>query len=252
MRMSPWAACQLIQNKLGVETILHFPTRGRNLLRIQSDLLAAHALDVRNVFVVMGDPTSIGDYPEATDSYDVVPSGLIRLIQQGFNAGVDHAGSEIGDATNFFVGCALNLAAKDLAREIRVLNRKISAGAHFILTQPLYDPKFLEKFQTAYAEQFGELNRPILVGILPIYNPRHASFLHNEVPGIYISGEIRERIASAGEDASKEGVRVAIELLEELKPHVQGAYIMSAFGRYDLVAEVIEATRDKSPASESC
>jgi homocysteine S-methyltransferase len=109
MRMSPWAVCDLIQRKVGIETVLHFPTRGRNLLRVQGDLLASHAQDVRNVFVVMGDPTSIGEYPNANDNYDLVPSGLIKLIKQGFNAGLDHAGTDIGQPTNFFVGCALNL-----------------------------------------------------------------------------------------------------------------------------------------------
>ena len=96
--------------------MLHFPTRGRNLLRVQGDLLAAHALGVRNVFVVMGDPTAIGDYPDAMDNYDLVPSGLIKLIKQGFNAGVDHAGADIGQPTSFFVGCALNLIRADLER----------------------------------------------------------------------------------------------------------------------------------------
>ncbi len=94
--------------------MLHFPTRGRNLLRVQGDLLAAHALGVRNVFVVMGDPTAIGDYPNAMDNYDLVPSGLIKLIKQGFNAGVDHAGTDIGQPTSFFVGCALNLNPADM------------------------------------------------------------------------------------------------------------------------------------------
>ena len=113
MRMSPWAVCDLIQRQVGVETTLHFPTRGRNLLRVQGDLLAAHALGIRNVFVVMGDPTAIGDYPEAMDNYDLVPSGLIKLIKQDFNLGLDHAGADIGQPTSFFVGCALNLSPQD-------------------------------------------------------------------------------------------------------------------------------------------
>jgi len=114
MRMSPWAVCDLIQRKVNIETVLHFPTRGRNLLRVQGDLLAAHALDVRNVFVVMGDPTAIGDYPDAMDNYDLTPSGLIKLIKQGFNAGVDHSGADIGKPTSFFVGTALNLMTPDI------------------------------------------------------------------------------------------------------------------------------------------
>ena len=129
MRMSAWAVCDLVQRKIGIESTLHFPTRGRNLLRVQGDLLAAHALDIRNVFVVMGDPTSIGDYPEAMDNYDLVPSGLIKLIKQGFNEGVDHSGTSIGQPTNFFVGAALNLCPADVENEIKNLHRKSKAGA---------------------------------------------------------------------------------------------------------------------------
>ncbi len=139
MRMSPWAVCSLIQRKVKIETVLHFPTRGRNLLRVQGDLLAAHALDVRNVFVVMGDPTAIGDYPDAMDNYDLAPSGLVKLIKQGFNAGVDHAGTDIGQPTSFFVGSALNLTAPDLERELELIRRKIEGGADFVLTQPIYE-----------------------------------------------------------------------------------------------------------------
>jgi methionine synthase / methylenetetrahydrofolate reductase(NADPH) len=128
MRMSPWAVCNLIQRKAGIETVVHFPTRGRSLLRVQGDLLAAHALDVRNVFVVMGDPTAIGDYPDAMDNYDVVPSGLIKLIKQGFNSGIDHAGSTIGQPTTFFVGSALNLNPTDPEREVKALRRKLRSG----------------------------------------------------------------------------------------------------------------------------
>src|SRR4030065_2617927 len=136
MRMSPWAVCHVLQQQVGIDTVLHFPTRGRNLLRVQGDLLAAHALGIRNVFVVMGDPTSIGDYPEAMDNYDLVPSGLIKLIKQGFNAGVDHSGTSIGQPTSFFVGAALNLCPPDMDREIKNLHRKVQAGEAFLLPPP--------------------------------------------------------------------------------------------------------------------
>jgi len=140
MRVSAWAVCDVVQHKVGVETTLHFPTRGRNLLRVQGDLLAAHALGIRNVFVVMGDPTSIGDYPEAADNYDIVPSGQIKLIKQGFNTGVDHSGTNIGQPANFFVGAALNLKLVAPDQELRNTNRKVQAGADFFMTQPIYDP----------------------------------------------------------------------------------------------------------------
>ncbi len=245
MRMSPWAVCELIQRDVGIETTLHFPTRGRNLLRVQGDLLAAHALGIRNVFVVMGDPTSIGDYPEAMDDYDLVPSGLMKLISQRFNQGVDHAGSDIGQPTSFFVGCALNLLPPDPEREIKVLRRKIANGADFALTQPVYQPAKAREFLELYQAQFGPLEIPVLVGILPLYGVRHAAFLHNEVPGIMIPDEIRARIEKAGDWAPQEGVRVAVELIREIKEGGQGVYIMPAFGRYDLTAEIIEKIRKK-------
>ena len=243
MRMSPWAVCELIQRDVGIETTLHFPTRGRNLLRVQGDLLAAHALGIRNVFVVMGDPTSIGDYPEAMDDYDLVPSGLMKLIAQRFNQGVDHAGSDIGQPTSFFVGCALNLLPSNPEREIKVLRRKIANGANFALTQPVYQPEKALEFLKLYADQYGELELPLLVGVLPLFGTRHAAFLHNEVPGIVIPDHIRERIASVGEAAPKEGVRITAELIEEIKGWGQGVYIMPAFGRYDLAAEIVERIR---------
>ena len=243
MRMSAWAVCDVVQRKVGVETTLHFPTRGRNLLRVQGDLLAAHALGIRNVFVVMGDPTSIGDYPEAMDNYDLVPSGLIKLIKQGFNAGVDHSGTSIGQPTSFFVGAALNLCPPDMESEIKNLHRKLKAGADFFLTQPVYDandgPLLLEKYEAKY----GRLEKPILVGILPLVSIRHANFLHNEVPGIFIPDETRKRIESAGdtERGSHVGVEVAVELIDQLKAWAGGVYLMPQFHKFDMVAEIIEA-----------
>ncbi|MBC8509140.1 MAG: bifunctional homocysteine S-methyltransferase/methylenetetrahydrofolate reductase [Anaerolineales bacterium] len=244
MRMSPWAVCNLIQRNVNVETTLHFPTRGRNLLKLQGDLLAAHALDIRNVFVVMGDPTSIGDYPDAMDDYDLAPSGLIKLIKQRFNTGVDHAGSNIGQPTSFFVGCALNLLPSNPEREIKVLRRKINNGADFALTQPIYQPDKALEFLNLYADEFGKLEIPILAGVLPLYGTRHAAFLHNEVPGIIIPDETFTRLETAGDAAPQEGVRIAIEDIQKMKAWAQGIYIMPSFSRYDLVAEIIEAVKE--------
>lgn len=243
MRMSPWAVCSLIQRKVGIETVVHFPTRGRNLLRVQGDLLAAHAIDVRNVFVVMGDPTAIGDYPDAMDNYDVVPSGLIRLIKQGFNIGVDHAGATIGQPTTFFVGCALNLNPPNPDQEIKTLRRKLRAGADFILTQPIFEPRLAQSFLNTYESQFGQLSVPLLVGFLPLVTPRHAAFLHNEVPGIAIPDEIMRRMERSGENSPREGIKIAIELIEQARTFAQGVYLMPAFNRFDYVAEIIEAIR---------
>ena len=243
MRMSPWAVCSVIQQEFKIETTLHFPTRGRSLLRVQGDLLAAHALGIRNVFVVMGDPTEIGDYPDAMDDYDLVPSGLIKLIKQGFNAGIDHAGVEIGQPTSFFVGCALNFSSKNPEREIKNLRRKLQAGADFILTQPVYQAERAAAFLESYALQYGELMTPILVGVLPLYGPRHAAFLHNEVPGIDIPVEIQERLKAAGDRAPQEGVQIALKLVEQMKPWASGIYLMPAFNRFDLAAEIVEGVQ---------
>lgn len=243
MRMSAWAVCDVVQRQVGVETTLHFPTRGRNLLRVQGDLLAAHALGIRNVFVVMGDPTSIGDYPEAMDNYDLVPSGLIKLIKQGFNTGVDHSGTSIGQPTNFFVGAALNLCPPDPNNEIKNLRRKLKAGADYFLTQPIYRAEDGEGFLAKYELQHGALNRPVLAGILPLVSAKHANFLNHEVPGISIPQESIARMETAGEDAAKVGVELAVELIQKVRPWAQGVYIMPQFHRFDLVAEIIERVK---------
>jgi methionine synthase / methylenetetrahydrofolate reductase(NADPH) len=240
MRMSAWAVCDVVQRKVGVETTLHFPTRGRNLLRVQGDLLAAHALGIRNVFVVMGDPTAIGDYPEAMDNYDLVPSGLIKLIKQGFNAGVDHSGTSIGQPTSFFVGAALNLCPPDVDTEIKNLHRKVKAGTDFFITQPIYRAQDGPSLLKRYEAKYGKLNKPVLAGILPLVNVRHATFLHNEVPGIFIPEEARKRIEEAGNDGARVGVELAAELIEQLKSWANGVYIMPQFHKFDMVAEIIE------------
>jgi homocysteine S-methyltransferase len=243
MRMSPWAVCSIIQEKVGIETVLHFPTRGRNLLRVQGDLLAAHALGVRNVFVVMGDPTAIGDYPNAMDNFDLVPSGLIKLIKQGFNTGVDHSGADIGQPTSFFVGCALNLLPQKPEEEIKILRRKLRAGADFIITQPIYSPDAAQSFLKRYTDEFGLLPIPLLIGFLPLVSARHAAFLHHEVPGITIPEEIRLRMENSGENGARTGIEIAIELIQQIKPAAQGVYLMPAFNRFDYIAEIIEAIK---------
>lgn len=240
MRMSAWAAAHLVQKEIGLETILHFPTRGRNLLRVQGDLLAAYAMGIRNLFVTMGDPTRIGDFPEAMDSYDIVPTGLIQLIKQQFNAGMDRAGHSIDQPTNFVVGCALNLTPKDVEREMKLLRKKIRNGADFALTQPIFDVATAQAFVSLYAERYGEPILPLVAGIKPLYNSRNAEFLHHEVPGVVIPEAMRQRMRDA-QQPQDEGVQIAVETLAAIRPFIHGVYLMPAFGRYDLVANVLDA-----------
>ncbi|MCD6577122.1 MAG: methylenetetrahydrofolate reductase, partial [Anaerolineaceae bacterium] len=159
--------------------------------------------------------------------------------------GVDHAGTEIGQPTSFFAGCALNLTAPDPQRELRVLRRKIKGGADFVLTQPIYSTNPLNKFKALYEKKYGQLPIPILVGILPLASDRHAAFLQQEVPGIHIPESIHQRMQSAGDQGAREGIRIATHLISELKGRVQGIYLMPAFNRFDYAAEIIEEVSEQ-------
>ena len=239
MKMSAWAVAHLLQTQIGIETVLHFPTRGRNMLRVQGDLLASHALGLRNLFVVLGDPTRIGDFPDASDLNDVAPSRLIDVIKQGMNRGVDMAGHSIGKPSSFTVGCALNMGADDLDREIRILRKKQSAGADFALGQAVFEPGRIRRFQERYEELCGRaFDLPVLMALMPLRSLRQARFLDNEVPGISIPQEIMSRLAAAGKNATSLGLVIAQELLEEMTDLVQGAYIIPG-GDYDLAAEMV-------------
>ncbi len=249
MRMSPWAPARLIQEQIGIETVLHFPIRGRNLLRIQGDLLAAHALGIRNVFVVLGDPTRIGDYPEATDNIDVVPTGLMSLVTGSLNQGTDQLGESIGEPTSFLVGCAVNMAPSDIDKECRLLKKKIASGAGFALSMPTFSADTLRSFRKAYEERYGSLGIPILVGVLPLVTARHAEFLHNELPGASVPEGIRARLRGVEGNKRKEaaeGLSFSIELAHQIRADAAGIYLMPPFGRYDIAAEIVEAVSSTS------
>ena len=238
MKMSAWAVAHLLQSQLGMETVLHFPTRGRNMLRVQGDLLASHALGLRNLFVVMGDPTRIGDFPDASDLNDIAPSRLIGVIKQGMNAGVDMAGHSIGMPSSFTVGCALNMAADDLDREIRILRSKIRAGADFALGQAIFEPGRIRRFRQRYEQLCGSaFDLPVLMAVMPLRSHRQARFLHNEVPGIAIPDGIIRRIAAAS-DPLETGLQIAQDLIDQMSGLIQGAYIIPS-GDYDLGAELV-------------
>ena len=235
VRMSSLAACQLISNQVGIETIIHFTTRDRNLMGIQADLLGCQALGVKNILALTGDPPSLGNYAHATAVYDVDSIGLIRIISQ-LNEGQDIAGNTIGRPTKLSIGCALNCTHEDRKLELSRFTKKLDAGAHFVMTQPIYQVSDL----TDFLDDFGECPKPILVGIMPLHSSKHAEYLHNEVPGITIPKEIREAMAKAGEQGAKVGLELAEELLEKVQDVCQGTYLVPSFGRYDDMCTLVK------------
>ncbi|HEV2527784.1 MAG TPA: bifunctional homocysteine S-methyltransferase/methylenetetrahydrofolate reductase [Thermomicrobiales bacterium] len=240
VRMSAMTLCYLIQHQVGIETIVHFTTRDRSLMGLQSDLLGAHAVGIRNILALRGDPPSLGDYPDSSAVFDVDSPGLIGVIDR-LNRGADSAGASIGRPASFTIACAVDPTKPDLDEETQRLRRKLDAGAHFIMSQPIYDMAVWQRFLDHYERSHGtrDLGVPVLMGILPLQSSKHAEFLHNEVPGITLTDEARDRMRRAGADGRKEGVRMAQDLLLEAEPQVQGVYIMPSFGRYEVAAEVI-------------
>jgi homocysteine S-methyltransferase len=236
-RMSAQAMCVLMQSKVGIDTILHYTCRDRNLLGMQSDLLGAYALGLRNILAITGDPPKLGDYPDATAVYDVDSIGLIRIMDH-LNHGCDLAGNLIGPALGIHVGCGADPSKPDMEKEVRRLDQKVEAGAEYIMTQPVYDPKTLETFFS----MIRHVKIPILVGILPLYSHRNAEFLHNEVPGMRIPEDVRERMrkAGSGEKAQAEGVAIAQESTLAAREMAQGVYVMPPFNKVDLAVRVIE------------
>lgn len=246
-RMSPLALAVLIRREVDIEVIIHMSCRDRNLLGLQSECMGAHALGIRNILCVTGDPPQIGDYPDATGVFDVDSVGLTTLLKR-LNDGVDLAGKKIDYHTQFTIGVAANPTAVDPQVENERFYRKIAAGCDFVMTQPIYDVDVLK--------QWVEETRPtvpVLVGILPLRNGRHAEFIHNEVPGMTVPASIRERMHNAGADGPAEGVRIAQEILLASKNWVQGAYLMPPFNRFEMAIDVCRvlpgfddvATREK-------
>ena len=243
LRMTGLAAASRVQASTGLETVLHFPVRGRNLLRIQGDLLAAHALGVRNLFATMGDPAVIGDYPQAFDHHDIVPTALIRLIKEQFNRGVDAAGSSVGAPCEFVVGAAASLTPFDVDHEIRLLRRKIDSGADFLLTQPVFDAAAALEFLDRYTDRHGPLGIPLLVGLLPLATARHANFLNNEVPGMSLPPAALDIMTGAGDHAAEAGLRICLDVATAMRDRIAGVYVIPAFKRYRTVAQLIERLR---------
>jgi homocysteine S-methyltransferase len=261
VRMSCLSLARMIRDYLDLEAIIHFTTRDRNLMGLQSDLLGAHALGIRNILALTGDPIHAGDYPNLTGIWNVDSVGLIRILK-GMNEGHDAAGASLGGEASFYVGAGLNLnmsedmidldrersrrKLKDVGEEesqiseieleLERYDRKLAAGADYIMTQPIYDIAVLERF----LERKGKPSVPLILGMIPLHSFRHAERLHNEVAGITISEEVRERMREAGERGREVGMEIARQLLLEAKArgYIQGCYLVTSFGRYDVVSSV--------------
>jgi methionine synthase / methylenetetrahydrofolate reductase(NADPH) len=235
--MGNFVLCHRIQEQLGMPTLMHVTTRDRNVLGLVAHLLGSHELGVQNLVVITGDPPKMGDFPDATPVYDLDSIGLLRLVAN-MNRGIDPGGKPLGNATRFVLATGAEPAASDYPRELERLKKKRQAGADLVMTQPVYDPVILERF----LNDVEPLGIPVLVGLLPLASYRNAEFLHNEVPGMSVPDPIRERMrkAGVGEEARKEGVAIAREMLESVKHRVAGAYIMPPLGKYELALRVID------------
>lgn len=258
LRLHPMVICHQIEREVGIETIMHYACRDRNVLGMQSEILGAAALGLRNLLIVSGDPTAIGDYPKATSVFEVDSSGLTRIVT-GMNAGRDMAGNLIGRPTSFYIAVGANATADNMDEEIERLRRKADAGAHCVYTQPIFELATLERF----LERIVDLHLPLALGILPLRTARHAEFLHNEVPGIDIPDEIRARMiaAASGEDGdeaavaaakkaqTETGIAVAVELVEAAKSMVAGIYLMPPFKRYEMVPAIMEGAGISRPTA---
>ena len=240
VRMSCMASASLIQSEVDIDIILHYTTRDRNLMGLQSDLIGAYAMRIKNILALTGDPPSLGDYPQATAVYDVDSIGLVKIISR-LNSGFDFAGNSIGKPTQFSIGVAANPTSDDINLEIERLRQKIEAGGQYIMTQPLYDIETLKIF----LEKLKNINVPVVLGILPLVSYKHAQFLHNEVPGVTIPEEIRMQMNKAGENSAKVGTELALEFIEKARSLVKGVYLMPSFGRFESSIEIIKSIKQK-------
>jgi homocysteine S-methyltransferase len=237
-RMSALAAAILVQQQAGVETILHYACRDRNLLGMQSDLLGAHSMGIRNVLVVTGDPPKVGDYPDATAVFDVDSIGLANVVAR-LNAGYDVGGQPIGQPTAFHIGVAVNPGALSLSEELRRFAYKVEAGAEFAITQPVFDAEDFADF----VARIRDHGLPIIAGILPLESGRHAEFMANEVPGVRVPDAVVDRMRRADNEgrAAEEGLAIAREVAAAVRPLVQGIQISTAPRAVDMALGVIEA-----------
>ena len=238
-RMGALLTSVIIEQQVGIETVTHYACRDRNLLGMLSDLLGAAAVGLHNLLLVTGDPPKMGPYPDATAVFDIDAIGLTNLVAN-LNRGLDPGANAIGKPTNFVIGVGVNPAAIDPAHEIRRFEWKVDAGAEFAITQPVFDPRQLEKF----LKKIDHVRIPVIAGIWPLVSVRNAEFLANEVPGVTVPNEIITRMRKANdkskEHAVAEGIAIAREMFERVRPVVQGVQVSAPFGKVELALQVFE------------
>jgi homocysteine S-methyltransferase len=238
-RMSPLALAVLMERESGIESVLHYCCRDRNILGMQSDLLGAHALGLRNILVITGDPIKTGDYPDATAVFDIDSIGLTNVIHH-LNMGTDIGGRTLDEPTSFLLGVGVNPGAVDFDEEMKRFYWKVDAGAEFAVTQPVFDPSLLERFVEFIESE--SLHIPVIAGIWPLTSHKNAEFMNNELPGVSVPDWIMKRMAGAdtGEEAARTGVGIASEILRTVRPLIDGAQVSAPFNRYNLALEVFE------------
>ena len=242
VRMGNIALAELIQREVGIEVIVHVTCRDRNLIGLQSELMGASLLGIRSILAVTGDPASMGEQSGASSVFDLNSFGLIALLR-GLNSGLNGAGNSIDRGTGFTIGAAFNPNVRNMEAQVARLEKKIANGAQFVQTQPLFD---LEKLDTML-QLTKRLPLPILPGILPLVSERNTEFLHNEVPGITIPDEIRDRMRGKGkEEGLREGLAIAREFIDAARNRVGGFYLIPPFGNYRIAAELVRYIRKQA------
>jgi homocysteine S-methyltransferase len=236
--MSALAAAVMVEQQAGIETILHYACRDRNIIGMQSDLLGAHAMGVRNVLGITGDVRNLGDIPDATAVFDVDSIGLTNVLTR-LNHGLDVGGQPIGAPTAFHVGVMVNPAADDLEGELRRFEYKVDAGAEFAVTRPVFEVASVERFLNRAAR----FRIPLIAGLWPFESLLNAEFMANEVPGVKVPDALLQRMrATASEEtAAAEGVLIAQELAAAVRPMVQGLHVSAPAGRLDLALQTLES-----------
>ncbi len=235
-RMSAVSMSHLIRRDAGMDVLLHVSCRDRNAIGLQSELLGAHTLGVLNILAVTGDPTSVGDYPFAKGVFELDSIGLSRMVTQ-LNKGRDLTGRDLDEPTHFLLGVAVNPTSPNLDLEYDRFKQKLDAGAQFAFTQPLFDPRTLKDFLNRISS-YSKI--PIFVGIMPLRSSKHAEFIHNEIPDMFVPQDIRDRMKGAGTEGAKVGVEIAQKFLLDTKEMVQGCYLMPPFNKFDMAIDVMK------------